>query len=486
MSFEREVMLFFPAKQFTTDGEEHLRNLVALERWAESGRDFMALLNKDALPDATDFGLGTLLVENEILKIRKAAGWKTIVDEDSLVGSLPANVAYTDVDNIFTVRQTMQGAAGLTNSFRVKNTTATPPADTLIGSFDFLGKDDAGNDTAYAGVNGYVTDDTDTSEDGYGILKAQIGAAYAEILRWGGVSGVPGIHIGGAMSLSKLAADELLLDTAALTVWRAAEGSPALNFRKSADSVNRFRAYLDGKMEWGSGAAAADTNLYRDVASRLKTDDMLNVVDGVATKTKAGALVDGDFTAAAIDGLLGVDTTNHKLMFRSGAAWKTLDPAAGGDPYTEITKGADQDVTNNAALQNDTALTFAVAAGDLIHLLFFIIYSGNNATGDYKWGFAFPASTIAMGEVRKWSTADAYVTGDVATAIGGAASWPSAAAQNENGTDAAHTKRLMQGEVTLLVANAGNVTYQFANVSAAGGRTSRTHAGSTIRYRKLN
>lgn len=45
----------------------------------------------------------------------------------------------------------------------------------------------------------------------------------------------------------------------------------------SGDTFDRFRLLTDGDMEWGSGTAARDTNLYRSAADRLKTDDSLEV-----------------------------------------------------------------------------------------------------------------------------------------------------------------------------------------------------------------
>jgi hypothetical protein len=45
----------------------------------------------------------------------------------------------------------------------------------------------------------------------------------------------------------------------------------------SGDTFDRFRRYADGKQEWGSGGAARDTNLYRDAANSLRTDDALTI-----------------------------------------------------------------------------------------------------------------------------------------------------------------------------------------------------------------
>lgn len=41
----------------------------------------------------------------------------------------------------------------------------------------------------------------------------------------------------------------------------------------TADGFVRFTYLADGRMEWGSGALVADTNLYRSGANILKTDD---------------------------------------------------------------------------------------------------------------------------------------------------------------------------------------------------------------------
>jgi len=43
--------------------------------------------------------------------------------------------------------------------------------------------------------------------------------------------------------------------------------------------------------------------------------------DGLLTMTKAGAIVDGDFSTTAAAGLMGVDTTNHRLYVRE-SAWR--------------------------------------------------------------------------------------------------------------------------------------------------------------------
>lgn len=45
----------------------------------------------------------------------------------------------------------------------------------------------------------------------------------------------------------------------------------------TGDTTERLAIHSDGKLEWGSGSAAADANLYRSAANVLKTDDSLFV-----------------------------------------------------------------------------------------------------------------------------------------------------------------------------------------------------------------
>jgi hypothetical protein len=66
--------------------------------------------------------------------------------------------------------------------------------------------------------------------------------------------------------------------------WDSAPIAPALatdsivRSRPSGDSQDRLSVDASGKMQWGSGAAAADTNLYRSNPNVLKTDDAFEVV----------------------------------------------------------------------------------------------------------------------------------------------------------------------------------------------------------------
>ena len=85
------------------------------------------------------------------------------------------------------------------------------------------------------------------------------------------------------------------------------------------DSGGNGTAYWqasDGAMIIGN-----DTNFYRGAANVLQTDDQFYANDGVRMKTKAGVPSDSDTTVDA-DGVIILDTTNHRLYIRDGGTWR--------------------------------------------------------------------------------------------------------------------------------------------------------------------
>lgn len=91
-----------------------------------------------------------------------------------------------------------------------------------------------------------------------------------------------------------------------------------LEVRNSGGTLQAYLQNTDGAVIWGSGS---DVNLYRGGANLLQTDDQFFAVDGVRMKTKAGIPTDADTTVDA-DGVIILDTTNHRLYIRDGGTWK--------------------------------------------------------------------------------------------------------------------------------------------------------------------
>ena len=64
----------------------------------------------------------------------------------------------------------------------------------------------------------------------------------------------------------------------------ASAGDEAVSARVGTDAYPRIRIDAGGRITWASGSATGDTNLYRDEANVLKTDDTSGV-DGAVSET---------------------------------------------------------------------------------------------------------------------------------------------------------------------------------------------------------
>lgn len=94
---------------------------------------------------------------------------------------------------------------------------------------------------------------------------------------------------------------------------RSSTGQTSFDARAQADTNTRWTVTAGGVMSWGSGAAGADTNLYRSsVGNRIKTDDDLEVVGQIYMGAQ-------DFT------VFTPTTTGHgsaTFQTRTGFYWK--------------------------------------------------------------------------------------------------------------------------------------------------------------------
>jgi hypothetical protein len=75
--------------------------------------------------------------------------------------------------------------------------------------------------------------------------------------------------------------------------------------RVTSDTINRYTVMGDGKLTWGNGSGAADTNLYRNSTSLLKTDSAMGVTGqlfadgGVASPNSKQINVGSSISAAS-------------------------------------------------------------------------------------------------------------------------------------------------------------------------------------------
>lgn len=104
----------------------------------------------------------------------------------------------------------------------------------------------------------------------------------------------------------------------------ASAGSDAFTIYVDQDTYSRIQIQAGGRIVWGSGEAVADTNLYRDDANVLKTDD---------TFKSAGLFVAGvqiDTAGAAIGDALVFNGTKFVSASVSNASLIVSDTAPAG------------------------------------------------------------------------------------------------------------------------------------------------------------
>lgn len=133
----------------------------------------------------------------------------------------------------------------------------------------------------------------------------------------------------------------------------------AVEVATAADAEPRLKVDAGGKISWGSGATSPDTNLYRDEANVLKTDDTLKVpilfIDGIEVDTTGAAsdqvlkfngtkfLPGTASTVASLDDLTDVTITSvatNQVLKWNGTAWVNSNAASGLSPL-DIDGGSD-------------------------------------------------------------------------------------------------------------------------------------------------
>lgn len=90
-----------------------------------------------------------------------------------------------------------------------------------------------------------------------------------------------------------------LVTAGGISVTRSGTASSILAGSVSGDTAARLNADAAGVVTWGSGTAAADTNLYRSAADTLKTDDKLVVGSGTITLNDYNLVRSGAGTVTA-------------------------------------------------------------------------------------------------------------------------------------------------------------------------------------------
>lgn len=139
-----------------------------------------------------------------------------------------------------------------------------------------------------------------------------------------------GIAFGGDAFLYRNVANELRSDGDLVLGRRAGAGTSSLEVYVGGNHP-KFKIIEDGKLEWGDSANAVDTNLYREAADILATDDKLHIVGELEID---GAL-NHDGTTFGLYGVAPVArpaayTQTYATAARTHAAQTSADFPAGG------------------------------------------------------------------------------------------------------------------------------------------------------------
>lgn len=152
----------------------------------------------------------------------------------------------------------------------------------------------------------------------------------------------------------------------------AVTGTDAFTLRVSGDTSNRFNIEADGRLIWGAGSGAPDTNLYRSSSDTLKTDDSLIVAGS------SGVRIDG--IAAGDPSLrLLLNSSDANAAYRIEGDGKTWWGAGGASAVdTNLYRSAASQLKSDDSflIQADAATVFQVQKADTTSL--FIVDSSNS------------------------------------------------------------------------------------------------------------
>ena len=235
-----------------------------------------------------------------------------------------------------------------------------------------------------------------------------------------------------------------------------------------------------------SGYGISDTKANFNTACSdgdfLFVGDIIGLTDGDKgdiTVSASGATWNIDAATVGVTELSATGTANNTTFLRGDNTWATPTDPAG---WTTIVKSANQNVTNNATLQNDTDLQFSVVAGGHYMVEFELTISVNDTAGDYK--FAVNVSSGTMKGSGIWH----YIS-STGAAVNALVQANAAANTTVNGgTTVSDIDFLSFYQLKFSFTASANATFslQFANVAAGAGRTSRTWKGSILKYKRID
>ena len=223
----------------------------------------------------------------------------------------------------------------------------------------------------------------------------------------------------------------------------------------------------------GGGDLTADRTLSITQANG-STNGFLSSTDWTTFNNKQNAL---GFTPVPETRTLTINGSTQDLS--ADRTFTIADP----EGWTVIIKSANQDVTNNGIMVDDTDLKFSVVAGGRYMVEMDLVISANNTSGDYRNDFFVSAGTMKGQGIQICNTATA-----VAQVISINANAGNNTTVTVIGTITADIDMLLSIKIIYSFTASANATfiYRFANAAAAAGRTSRTWKGSILKYKRID
>ena len=215
-------------------------------------------------------------------------------------------------------------------------------------------------------------------------------------------------------------------------------------------------------------AHAVHGKIYAKIDNGYELDELHNV------KIDSGTLANNNILAYT----LATQVWENKTL----ASVLGFTPAV-SEGWNVIVKSANQDVTNNATLVDDTDLQFSVVAGGHYMLELDLVLSTNSTVADYKSGFIVSAGTMkGQGVVINNST------GSVAQVINITAGGASVTNSIGSGTSVNDLDYLLSIKTIYSFTASSNATFkfQFAQNTATPATTARTWKGSILKYKRID